>query len=228
MGLLSSIGKVVGKVVDAISPVDDLLGAGMSFLGGERANASNAKSATDQMAFQERMSGTAHQRQIQDLRAAGLNPILSASYGGSSTPTGASYVSRDSISPAVSNALQAATVKNQIEATKASIKQMDALTNQSDTQADLNRAAAIKTAVETMTANSNAQAAAVNAKLAEASIPSQLRRQAADEAKADFEAGTTAKVMRYVNGVLSPVVNLLHGSNSAASAAAKYESIGKP
>lgn len=52
-------------------------------------NALNQAEAQKQMDFQAQMSNTAHQREKDDLLAAGLNPTLSAGGNGSSTPSGA-------------------------------------------------------------------------------------------------------------------------------------------
>lgn len=66
-----------------------LLGGLFGMKGAADQNRASAKAAQAQMDFQERMSNTAHQREIKDLQAAGLNPILSAKLGGASSPGGA-------------------------------------------------------------------------------------------------------------------------------------------
>lgn len=75
----------------------------------------NAHEASKNRRFQERMSSTAHQREVFDLRAAGINPMLSRMGSGASSPGG----DRAEMKDLGSSALGAQMTRAQIELTKA-------------------------------------------------------------------------------------------------------------
>lgn len=80
----------MGWLSSLVSAGASLIGAKSEEKGQDRANQVNIDEAQKNRDFQERMSSTAHVREVKDLIAAGLNPILSSKYGGSSTPSGSS------------------------------------------------------------------------------------------------------------------------------------------
>jgi hypothetical protein len=114
MGFFSNILK---------SPVVGGLASGaLSLIGGERANSATAASTQAQMDFQERMSSTEYQRTMADMKAAGLNPILSAKLGGAGSPAGASTTfqnvgatAADGFSKGMASAKEASMLASQIK-----------------------------------------------------------------------------------------------------------------
>jgi hypothetical protein len=95
--------------LDNITPGVGALGAGLlGFIGQDATNSANQAASQEQMDFQERMSNTAYQRQVQDMEVAGLNPMLAyVKGGGASTPSGSMPTYQNSASSGVQAGLQA-------------------------------------------------------------------------------------------------------------------------
>ena len=155
-GILDSVKDVAGGLIDSVSG-GDILGLAGGILGSKgqsSANAQNVALSREQMEFQERMSSTAHQREVADLKAAGLNPMLSGMGGsGASSPAGTMAKVENSAASASQGVLNVA-----------SSRLLKAQTATAETQAGLNAAQTAKTVEEARRAAADANVAEFESK----------------------------------------------------------------
>lgn len=171
------------------------VGSGIAGMAGqEQANQQNMDIAQRQMTFQADMSSTAYQRAMEDMRRAGLNPILAANNGGASTPSGASATMQNAAAPlvqgignAVNSAMDYTKFKNDQKATESAIGLNQAKQDTEATTQALNVAGAKAAIARAQSDTSSAKQANLVSQKIQAELPMIIKQAKVGEKQADFD-----------------------------------------
>lgn len=177
-----------GKIAAAIAPT--VLGGAVSALGAKSANKHNRQEAMHNRNFQERMSGSAYQRTMEDMKAAGLNPILSSKLGGASTPPGAQAQLRNIYEGAGSSAIDSARLSKELEQADAKIELDRANATLARDQQKLTNASAKKVRTEEKNLNQVGKVLQNQARSSTAKADMEIERAKVDKATYKVEKGS--------------------------------------
>lgn len=181
----------IGGIVKAVA--GPIIGGLFGKSGQESANAQTAASAKEQMDFQERMSNTSYQRGMEDMRKAGLNPMLAFMKGGASVPDGARYEAKNEMSQMASGLSDVNL--NQVENINASTALQTAQAKKALAEADLVNAQTAEVQERTPTY-------AKSIELTDAQISKVKTEVGHILADIDLKGQEFAKVMAEVNNVI--------------------------